>query len=33
MDLSTVQNNQPLAEAIQSRLNLYEAHVPYHEKP
>jgi protein O-mannosyl-transferase len=31
--LSAAQNNQPLTEAIQSRLQLYAAHSPYHEKP
>jgi tetratricopeptide (TPR) repeat protein len=33
LDLNAVQNDKPLAEAIQSRLKLYEAHIPYHEKP
>jgi tetratricopeptide (TPR) repeat protein len=32
LKLNATQNNQPLAEAIQSRLKLYEAHSPYHEK-
>jgi protein O-mannosyl-transferase len=31
--LPAAQNNQPLAEAIRSRLTLYEAHSPYREKP
>jgi tetratricopeptide (TPR) repeat protein len=33
LNLPATQNNRPLAEAIQSRLKLYEAHSPYHEKP
>jgi tetratricopeptide (TPR) repeat protein len=33
LNLPITQNDQPLAEAIQSRLKLYEAHTPYHEKP
>jgi protein O-mannosyl-transferase len=33
LNLNATQNNQPLAEAIQSRLKLYEANAPYHEKP
>jgi tetratricopeptide (TPR) repeat protein len=33
LDLPATRNNQPLAEAIQTRLKLYEAHLPYHEKP
>jgi tetratricopeptide (TPR) repeat protein len=33
LNLSATQNNQPLDEAIQSRLKLYEAHAPFHEKP
>jgi protein O-mannosyl-transferase len=33
LNLPAVRNNPPLAEAIQSRLKLYEAHAPYHEKP
>jgi tetratricopeptide (TPR) repeat protein len=32
-NLTATQNNQPLAEAIQNRLKLYEAGFPYHEKP
>ena len=32
-NLPATQNNQPLAEAIQARLKLYEANSPYHEKP
>jgi Flp pilus assembly protein TadD len=32
-DLSTAQNNKPLAEAIQNQLKLFETHSPYHEKP
>ena len=31
--LNATKNNQPLAEAIQSRLNLYVTNTPYHEKP
>jgi tetratricopeptide (TPR) repeat protein len=27
------QDNQPLADAIQNRLKLYEANTPFHEKP
>jgi tetratricopeptide (TPR) repeat protein len=33
LNLTATQNNQPLAEAIQARLKLYEAGSPYHEKP
>jgi len=33
LSLVATQNNQPLAEAIESRLKLYEANVPFHEKP
>ena len=33
LDLPATRNNQPLAEAIQTRLKLYEARLPYHEKP
>jgi len=33
LNLTAAQNNKPLAEAIQSRLKLYEANSPYHEKP
>jgi protein O-mannosyl-transferase len=33
LNLSATQNNQPLTDTIQSRLTLYEAHAPYHEKP
>jgi tetratricopeptide (TPR) repeat protein len=33
LDLPAIQNNRSLAEAIQSRLKLYEANAPYHEKP
>jgi Flp pilus assembly protein TadD len=33
LDLSIAQNNKPLAEAIQTRLKLYEANSPYHGKP
>jgi tetratricopeptide (TPR) repeat protein len=33
LNLTATQNNQPLAEAIQNRLKLYEAGSPYHEKP
>ncbi len=33
LNLTATQNNQPLAEAIQTRLNLYEANSPFHEKP
>ena len=33
LNLNATQNNQPLAEAIQTRLKLYEINVPYHEKP
>jgi protein O-mannosyl-transferase len=32
-DLSAVQNNKPLTEAIQNQLKLFETHSPYHEKP
>ena len=33
LSLVATQNNQPLAEAIASRLKLYEANAPFHEKP
>jgi len=33
LNLNATQNNQPLAEAIQARLKLYEAHAPYHASP
>jgi tetratricopeptide (TPR) repeat protein len=33
LDLSTAQNNKPLAEAIQNQLKLFKTHSPYHEKP
>jgi tetratricopeptide (TPR) repeat protein len=33
LNLSATQDNKPLAEAIPSRLKLYEAGSPYHEKP
>jgi tetratricopeptide (TPR) repeat protein len=33
LSLPATKNNQPLAEAIESRLKLYEANAPYHEKP
>ncbi len=33
LNLGATQNNKPLAEAIQSRLKLYEAGSPYHERP
>ncbi len=33
LSLPATQNNQPLADAIQARLKLYEAGSPYHEKP
>jgi tetratricopeptide (TPR) repeat protein len=33
LNLPASQNDKALADAIQSRLKLYEAHVPYHEKP
>jgi hypothetical protein len=33
LNLSATQNNQPLADAIQTRLKLYETHSPYREKP
>jgi protein O-mannosyl-transferase len=33
LSLPATQNNQPLAEAIQARLKLYEAGSPFHEKP
>jgi tetratricopeptide (TPR) repeat protein len=32
-DLSTAQNNQPLAQVIQNQLKLFETHSPYREKP
>ncbi len=33
LNLNAAKNDTPLAEAIQSRLILYEAHVSYHEQP
>jgi hypothetical protein len=33
LNLPATQNNQPLAEAIQTRLKLYEANAAYHGKP
>jgi tetratricopeptide (TPR) repeat protein len=33
LNLNATKNNKSLAEAIQSRLNLYEANSPFHEKP
>ena len=33
LNLNATKNDQPLAEAIQSRLKLYETNSPYHEKP
>jgi protein O-mannosyl-transferase len=33
LNLAATQNKKPLAEAIQTRLKLYEAHAPYHESP
>jgi Flp pilus assembly protein TadD len=33
LDLNAVQNDKPLADAIQVRLTFYEANTPYHEKP
>ena len=33
LNLPSTRNNQPLAEAIQSRLRLYEVNAPYHEQP
>jgi tetratricopeptide (TPR) repeat protein len=33
LDLSVVQNNKPLADALQMRLKLYEANSTFHEKP
>ncbi len=33
LNLTATQNNKPLAQAIQSRLKLYEAGSSYHEKP
>ncbi len=33
LNLSTAQNNKPLAEVIQNQLQLFEANSPYHEKP
>ncbi len=32
LDLSTAQNNKPLAEVIQNQLQLFEANSPHHEK-
>jgi hypothetical protein len=33
LSLSAAKNNKPLAEAIQTRLKLYETRSAYHEKP
>jgi len=33
LNLNATKNNQPLADAIQLRLKLYEADTPFHEKP
>jgi tetratricopeptide (TPR) repeat protein len=33
LNLPATQDDKPLAEAIQSRLKLYEAHLPYRETP
>jgi tetratricopeptide (TPR) repeat protein len=33
LDLSTAQNNKPLAEVIQNQILLFEANSPYREKP
>jgi tetratricopeptide (TPR) repeat protein len=33
LNLPATKNNQPLADAIQTRLELYETHSPYREKP
>jgi tetratricopeptide (TPR) repeat protein len=33
LDLSTAQNNKPLAQVIQNQLKLFETHSPYREKP
>ena len=33
LNLPATKNNPPLAEAVQDRLKLYEAHIPYHENP
>jgi tetratricopeptide (TPR) repeat protein len=33
LDFSVIQNNKPLAAAIQTQLRFYEANSPYHEKP
>jgi tetratricopeptide (TPR) repeat protein len=33
MDLSYVQNNKPLVEAIQTQFRFYETNSPFHEKP
>ena len=33
LDLSTAQNNKPLAVVIQSQLKLFETNSPYHEQP
>jgi len=33
LNLPATRNNQPLADAIQSRLKLYEARTPFREKP
>lgn len=32
LDLSTAQNNKPLAEVIQNQLQLFEVNSPHHEK-
>ncbi len=33
LNLNATKNDRPLTDAIQSRLMLYEANAPYHEKP
>ena len=33
LSLIATQNNQPVVDALQMRLKLYEANSPYHEKP
>ncbi|MGA2788621.1 MAG: sel1 repeat family protein, partial [Verrucomicrobiota bacterium] len=33
LNFPATQNNKPLAEAIQARLKLYGANIPYHENP
>ena len=33
LSLIATQNNQPVADALQMRLKLYEANAPFHEKP